>query len=209
MNNEWNVNFLRNTKCLQCVPKMKLYLPKQKWTRREKVIFFKIWSVLKIKTRQKRTTRETLILLKILPFMYEHGYSHKILLVEAPFKLLFTYDMLLYCHTSLINIYVFRCNHLDEFSDLKTRKSYMDLEVLMSIEWLHSHNPMCCQKLLIKIYRGYLQNLFKLSTNRLDQFFEFFTFAKFNFHSSSNKLIDYCRHFSLFNWMSWRERIIF
>ena len=47
MNNEWNVNFLQNTVCVEKVSRLKLYLPRQKWTVNETLIFFKIRAVLK------------------------------------------------------------------------------------------------------------------------------------------------------------------
>ena len=47
MNNERNVDFLQNTKCVEKVSRLKLYLPRQKWTMNEKLIFFKIRGVLK------------------------------------------------------------------------------------------------------------------------------------------------------------------
>ena len=45
MNSEWNVNFLQNTRCVEKLSKLKLYLPRKKWTINEKFIFFKIRGV--------------------------------------------------------------------------------------------------------------------------------------------------------------------
>ena len=45
MNNEWNVDFLQNTRYFQNISISKLYLPRQKWTMNETSIFFKIWVV--------------------------------------------------------------------------------------------------------------------------------------------------------------------
>ena len=42
MNNEWNINFHQNTSCVGKVSRLKLYLPRQKWTMNEKLIFIKI-----------------------------------------------------------------------------------------------------------------------------------------------------------------------
>ena len=47
MNNEWNVDFLQNTSCVEKVSRLKLYLPREKWTMNETLIFFKIRAVLK------------------------------------------------------------------------------------------------------------------------------------------------------------------
>ena len=47
MNNEWNVYCLQNTKRVEKVSRLKLYLQKQKWTMNEMFIVFKILSVLK------------------------------------------------------------------------------------------------------------------------------------------------------------------
>ena len=47
MNNEWNINFLQNLRCVEKVSRLKLYLPSQKWTMNETLIFFKIWDALK------------------------------------------------------------------------------------------------------------------------------------------------------------------
>ena len=41
MNNEWNVDFLHNTSCVEKVSRLKLYLPREKWTMNEALIFFK------------------------------------------------------------------------------------------------------------------------------------------------------------------------
>ena len=46
MNNEWNVDFLQNTSCVDKISRLKLYLPRQKWTMNETLIFFKIRAVL-------------------------------------------------------------------------------------------------------------------------------------------------------------------
>ena len=40
MNNKWNVNLLQNTNCDQNSSKLKQYLPRQKWTINETLIFF-------------------------------------------------------------------------------------------------------------------------------------------------------------------------
>ena len=47
MNNEWNINFLQNLRCVEKVSKLKLYLRKQKWTITETLIFFEILVVKK------------------------------------------------------------------------------------------------------------------------------------------------------------------
>ena len=47
MNNEGNINFLQNTTCVQKVSKLKLSLPRWKWTMKERWIFFKIRRVFK------------------------------------------------------------------------------------------------------------------------------------------------------------------
>ena len=47
MNNEWNVDFLENTRPVEKVSRQKLYLPRQKWTMNKTLIFFKIRGVLK------------------------------------------------------------------------------------------------------------------------------------------------------------------
>ena len=47
MNNEWNIHFLQNTRCVQIVSRLKLYLPKQKCTMNETFIFYKIQGVSK------------------------------------------------------------------------------------------------------------------------------------------------------------------
>ena len=47
MNNEWNVDFLENTRTVEKVSWQKLYLPRQKWTMNKTLIFFKIRGVLK------------------------------------------------------------------------------------------------------------------------------------------------------------------
>ena len=48
MNNEWNVNFLKNTCSVENAPWLKLYLPREKWTMNEMLIFLKIPAVLKM-----------------------------------------------------------------------------------------------------------------------------------------------------------------
>ena len=48
MNNEWNVDFLQNTRYFQNVSVSKLYLPRQKWTMNETSIFFKIRGIFKM-----------------------------------------------------------------------------------------------------------------------------------------------------------------
>ena len=60
MNNEWNVDFLQNTSCVEKVSRLKLYLPREKWTMNETLIFFKIQAVLKksIETEAVFTKRE-------------------------------------------------------------------------------------------------------------------------------------------------------
>ena len=47
MSNEWNVNFPQNTICAEKVSSLKLFLPRQKGTMNETLIFLKIRSVLK------------------------------------------------------------------------------------------------------------------------------------------------------------------
>ena len=47
INNEWNVDFLQHTRCVEKVSRLKLYLPRQKWTKNETLIFFKTRDVLK------------------------------------------------------------------------------------------------------------------------------------------------------------------
>ena len=42
INNEWNFDFLQNTSCVEKVSRLKLYLPRKKWTMNETLIFFKI-----------------------------------------------------------------------------------------------------------------------------------------------------------------------
>ena len=41
MNTEGNINFLHYMRCVQKVPRLKLYLPKQKWTMNKASILFK------------------------------------------------------------------------------------------------------------------------------------------------------------------------
>ena len=71
LNNEWNVNFLPKTKCVQKVLRLKQYLLRTKWTMNETLIFFKIRTVKKVSRlklylpRQKWTINETLIFFKI------------------------------------------------------------------------------------------------------------------------------------------------
>ena len=48
INNEWNVDFLQNTRYFQNVSVSKLYLPRQKWTMNETSIFFKIRRIFKM-----------------------------------------------------------------------------------------------------------------------------------------------------------------
>ena len=48
MNTEWNVHFQQNTSCVENLSRLKLYLPRQKWTMNETFIFYKIQAVLKI-----------------------------------------------------------------------------------------------------------------------------------------------------------------
>ena len=48
MNNEGDVHFLQNTSCAEKVSRLKLYLPRPKWTMKEMFIFFKIRTVLKM-----------------------------------------------------------------------------------------------------------------------------------------------------------------
>ena len=47
MNNEWNINFLQNIKCIQKVLRLTLYLRRDKWTMNETLISFKISSAFK------------------------------------------------------------------------------------------------------------------------------------------------------------------
>ena len=47
MNNEGNIDFLSNTSCVVKESRLKRYLPRQKWTMNETLIFFKIRAVLK------------------------------------------------------------------------------------------------------------------------------------------------------------------
>ena len=47
INNEWNVNSLQNTRCVEKVSRQKLYLPKLKWTMNKTLILTKICAVLK------------------------------------------------------------------------------------------------------------------------------------------------------------------
>ena len=46
MNNEGNVDFLQNKRCVDKVSRLKLYLPRKKWTMNETLIFIKIRDVL-------------------------------------------------------------------------------------------------------------------------------------------------------------------
>ena len=45
LNNEWNIDFLQKTRCVQIVTRQKLYLPRENWTMNETLIFFKIQGV--------------------------------------------------------------------------------------------------------------------------------------------------------------------
>ena len=47
LNNEWNVHFIRNMRCIQKASWLKHYLPRQKWTMNETFILFEIWGVFK------------------------------------------------------------------------------------------------------------------------------------------------------------------
>ena len=47
LNNEWNIHFLQKTRCVQIVSRLKLYLPRQKWTINETFIFLKIQGAFK------------------------------------------------------------------------------------------------------------------------------------------------------------------
>ena len=47
INNEWNVILFQNTRHVQKLSRLKLYLPRQKWTMNEILIFFKIQDVFK------------------------------------------------------------------------------------------------------------------------------------------------------------------
>ena len=79
-NNEWIINFLINTKWVQKVWTLKLYLPRQKSTMNETLIFFNVWSMLK-KYRDWRQKLQEVSLKVIFMAQFRTSFSNLITLI--------------------------------------------------------------------------------------------------------------------------------
>ena len=108
------------------VSKLKLYLPRVKWTLNKTVLFFKI-------------------------FLFRTLIPASFLTVEAPLKIWF--HLKHRCCTSFNILFVLKCYLWDEFSVSEAKKIKRMTFVMMSMKGSAFDNPVFCQNLRIRKYR--------------------------------------------------------